>query len=285
MANCLFAYPDRTLTATISTTGTAWDASFPLNNLKNRLKSKVARSTGVTTAHTKFDVTLATTSPVRMIALINHNASYGLANAATVTLSFSNTALGNYELGHIVAAPIFATAFYPTLPAGWDTSITAADYQASPDFWYVLPASINCKYIRVEISDPDNTAGYFQLGRCFIASAWQPSVNIDYGNAVAWRQVVNKDTSLGGVDWFNVLSRGREIACEFTAPIAEGMFLAFDAQRRLGLEGELYFIFDPDDTCQLYKQRAMLCRHADINPLENPYFGHASNAFKLVEVI
>lgn len=290
MANCMFAYPDRTLASTVTTPGTSWNAALPLTNLKNRLKSKVARSTGVTTAHTTFDITLPALQSIRMLAILNHNAS----TAATVTLKFSALALGGSELGAAANLPFWAP-FYPMeTPLEWmdenywDGTLCdadAADYKPSPDFWYVLPQVVSAKYVRVEITDTTNPAGYFQLGRCFVANGFQPAINLEYGATVAWVQDVLQDKSLGGVDWITALSSGREITGSLgNLSIAEGMVHVFDRQRRLGVEGELYFIFDPDDTLLLYKQRAMLCRYDNADPLQFPFFDVTTAAFTLKEV-
>jgi hypothetical protein len=131
----------------------------------------------------------------------------------------------------------------------------------------------------------NNPAGFFQLGRCFVAPGWQPTINLDYGCSMFWQQDVDTVKSLGGVDFFNIKSKGREISGALSdMSIADGMVLIFDAQRRLGLEGELYFIFDPDDIVGLYKQRAMLCRHAEISALDYPYHNATSSTFRLTEV-
>jgi hypothetical protein len=62
------------------------------------------------------------------------------------------------------------------------------------------------------------------------------------------------------------------------------MVMIFDTQRRLGQEGELYFIFDADDTVGLYKQRAMLCRFANADPLQYRYFDRTTSSFLLKEI-
>jgi hypothetical protein len=102
---------------------------------------------------------------------------------------------------------------------------------------------------------------------------------------MSWQQDVDKVTSLGGVEWYNIKSQGREFSGTLgSMSIAEGLVMIFDTQRRLGQEGELYFIFDPDDTVELYKQRAMLCRFANADPLQYPYFDRTTGSFLLKEI-
>jgi hypothetical protein len=97
--------------------------------------------------------------------------------------------------------------------------------------------------------------------------------------------VSTKALSLGGVEWYNIKSQGREISGTLgSMSIDEGMAMVFESQRRLGQEGELYFIFDPSDTVGIYKQRAMLCRHVNADPLQYPYFDRTSGSFLLCEI-
>lgn len=291
MANCLFSYPDRTLSATVETAGNTWLTSLPLTNVKNRLKTKVARSAGVTTSDTKFDITLADTYAVRIVAILCHNAS----KTATVKLSFSNVSKGGSELGSYSGLE-FWPSYYPSeTPLEWEetdfwggtiSDADASDYKPSPDFWYVLPQVIMCKYIRVEITDTSNTAGYFQLGRCFVGNGFQPNVNMAYDASIVWKQDVYKEKAIGGTEWFEIKSQAREIQGKLSdMSIGEGMVQVFERQRKLGQEGELFFIFDPDDTVLLYKLRSMLCRFSEESPLSFPYFDTSSGDFKLVEVI
>lgn len=276
--NSLFAFQDKTLNSTLSTTGTAWSTTLPLNNLKNKLRSKVARSAGVTTAHTKFDIDLGSAIPIRILSILNHNFS---ANA-TVKLSFGTT-LGGTEKGTVSGLPVW-NPFYPD-----NTNISAEDlasYIPSVDFWYALSSVQDVRYVRVEITDTGNTAGYVELGRCFVSNAFEPNINVSYGFSIAWLQDYESEKSLGGTEWFNIKSQGREFSGELSElSESEGLVHVFDRQRKLGSEGELYFIFDSSDTFILKKQRAMLCRFANQDALQYPYFQSAKTSFNLKEVL
>jgi len=288
MQNCLFAYPDRTLTATLS--GGSWLSALPLSNLQNRLRSKVARSTTAANASTIIMLDLGSVKPVRMVALINHNAS----KTATCTLSFSAVSSSGYELGHPSGLQFWPNYYPPNAPLEWSETefwtgslyeADAAKYKPMPDLWYVLPQVVAARYIKIEIFDSANPAGYFELGRAFVANGYQPKINLDYNVSMVWKQDVDKSSTLGCVDWFNIKSHGREIAGTLgSMSVEEGMVHFFDRQRRLGQEGELYFIFDPDDVLLLYKQRSMLCRHAEEDALRYPSFDTAAGSFRLVEV-
>lgn len=289
MGNSLFAYPDRTLTATLAAVaGTTFNATLPLTNLKDRLRGKVARSSSSIASPVQFDITLSKANPIRIVAITDHNFSA----TATVTLSFGTT-LGGTQLGTYASLPVWGQFYPPGAvewqdPEFWSLKMDPDDiaaYKRSPDMWLALPQTISPSYIRVSISDTANTDGYVEMGRVFCAPAFQPSINIEFGASISWQQDVIVDKSVGGVEWFTILSEGREAAVTLSnMSVAEGMVAVFDRQRRLGLEGELFFIFDPDDTILLYKQRCMLCRFASLDPLQFPYHDGTSSSFALKEV-
>lgn len=293
-SNCMFAWPDRTLGATVVTAGNPWLTALPLANLTTRDISEVSRSAGVAAADTKFDIILPKITPVRLLTIDNHNASYNQATAATVTFKFSAVAVGGSELGTISNLPFWPGYYPPETPLEWEEDeywggtlcdADADDYKPSPNLWHVLPQVVGAKYVRVEINDPDNPAGYFQLGRCFVSNGLQPQVNLDYGASIIWKQDVIKTESWGKAAWFEILGAGREIVGSLSnLSEAEGMVMWFDRQRRLGQEGELYFVYNPDDTLGLYRQRSMLCRFGDEDSLRFPYFNAATGSFRLVEV-
>lgn len=294
MGNCVFAYPDRTLQAISSKGGSigggSWEADLPVTNLQDRLRGKVARTTGVDAAQATIQIDFGVPRVIQMIALINHNASMTATWSAGMSLTGFNDDV--YSTGSSYMWPI---SYYPTtIPYEWAEDnwwsgslydADADDFRPSPDVWLVLPEPITCQYVTISISDADNTADYFQLGRCFIAPIFQTAINLDFGASVVWKQDVIKAKSLGGVESFHILSQGREIAGTLAnMSLDEGMVHVFDRQRRLGQEGELYFIFDPDDTLGVYRQRAMLCRFGNEDPLQFPTFDSSSGSFNLVEV-
>jgi hypothetical protein len=283
MANCLFAYPDYTTRSSYGVYGYNWSSDFPVTNLSNKLRSKFAQTNMLSSGGFAYIGVLTNNRPVRVIALLNHNLS---ANA-TIDIYFGTSSSSWGDIRSILGIPVRPTYFPPGTPAAW----ASAPYEDDPlsklrrDFWYVLPESLSCGDVRIFLREPTLSSFTIDIGRCFISDALQPTLNMDYGAGMSWKQEVDKVTSLGGVDWFNIKSQGREFSGTLgNMSVAEGMVMIFDTQRRLGQEGELYFIFDPDDTVGLYKQRAMLCRFADADALQYPYFDSTSGSFLLREI-
>ena len=288
MANPLFAFPDRTLGATL--TGGAWEASLPLANLKDPALSKVARSTSALVTATKWDMDLGAERVIRVMALCRHNASA----AATARWQFYADA-GYTQLVHDTDWKPFWPDYWPVgaqeweEPEYWTGTLSAEDiaaYDPKPDLWHVLTQPIYCRYVRVEIDDTANPAGYFECGRAFVAPALQAVEGVMIDPTAGWQSQTQVEQALGGVEFFGRRRAARVIAgtCDHLTT-AEGMVMVFDRQRRLDIHGELYFIWDPDDTLLLYRQRSMLCRFTELDPLTFPYFDGTQNPFSLKEVL
>jgi hypothetical protein len=69
----ILGFPNRIDACTLS--GGSWVAGLPLDNLKNRVIGKVARSTDDALASTKFDIDMSSAKIVNALAVINHNLS------------------------------------------------------------------------------------------------------------------------------------------------------------------------------------------------------------------
>lgn len=288
MGNPLFAFPDRTLGATLS--GGSWLAGLPLANLKDPLLSKVARSTDDALASTKFDFDLGADRVIRVLAICRHNASA----VATARWTFYSDA-GRTQLAHDTGWLPFYLNFWPVgaqeweEPESWSGTLSAEDlaaYNPKPDLWHVLAQPIFKRYGRLEVSDTANPDGYFELGRSFIAPALQAVQGVMIDPSAGWQSQTQVEKSLGGVEYFGTRRAARVIAgtCDYLTT-AEGMVMGFDRQRRLDIHGELYFVWDPDDTLLLYRQRSMLGRFVELDPLAFPYFNGTRNPFSLKEII
>jgi len=88
------AYPIRSDDATLS--GGGWTTAFPLANLKDRLLSRVARSTNATLANTQLAADLGANRAARLISVHNHNltlsARYRIRGRQAETFTRAGTA-------------------------------------------------------------------------------------------------------------------------------------------------------------------------------------------------
>jgi hypothetical protein len=291
MSNCLFAWPDRVLpSATYAPTfsGGAWSAALPLTNLSDANLGSVARSSNATVGSTTFDIDLKATREIRLFAIPDHNFSF----AATIRVQMDTEAtfaLPYTDSGTLAVWP----RYYPAgvLPATHESyadgklTVEAASGLRS-GWWFALPAAVQGRYIRVTITDTGNSAGYVQLNRFICAPAWQPAINMSFGGSLAWVADTDSSKTLGGATYFDRRTPRRSLQVNLEALTPEqAMTWAFELQRILGIDGELFFVYDPADTDLLMKQRSFLANLRQLSAIEYPYFNSHKTAFELLEVI
>lgn len=168
-------------------------------------------------------------------------------------------------------------AVYPsgTLPWGapnwWNGAYPADQIEAyTGTLVHVLSQTITARYIRVELSDAGNPDGFVQAGRAFAADGWQPLRNMTYGASLAWESRTEVQEALSGAEYFNLRTPVRVARFGLDAMSQdEAMATAFEIQRAMGVEDELLFIWDPDDTVHALRRR-FLCRLRTLSPIENP---------------
>ena len=144
---------------------------------------------------------------------------------------------------------------------------------------------VTAQFLKAEFSDTGNADGFIELPRLFLSSGWQPSINLSYGVGQNWISQTTSLSSLGGADFFEVRDGKRTISFSIdNLDQDEALSNAYEIQRTLDKHGQLFFIFDPDDTVNLHR-RAFLARNKELNPLVYPYFSKINTSWNLEEVI
>lgn len=252
MANIFLAWQNRVDEGALS--GGSWLSSLPLANLQSRVLQKVARSSNVLLASTRFDVDLGAARAVGVLALVVHNLSVG----AKVRLTGADNAG--------FTSPTYQSAWVDVWPSGmipqelleweddnfWLGTLSAearAGYQ-SP-FIHILPATQSLRYWRVEIDDTTNAAGYVHIGRAFLARGWRPTVNYSYGAGLNWDDPTGVETSLSGAEFFDQRSKARLMQFQLQyVSSTEAYAYALELQRLAGISGEVLVVPDSDDLAQ-----------------------------------
>lgn len=271
MANIMIGFPNRTDSATLS--GGSWSGSLPLTNLQDRTLGKKARSANLLAASTKFDIDLGASKKIRLIGLIAHN----LSLAATYRLrgsTVSNFATTVYDSAWLEVWPVV----YPYQTLDWeDDNWWSGKYTAEQlagvnwNLIVVLPTNKLARYWRLELLDADNTAGYIEAGRLFIGGAWQPKNNASYGMGTQWETPTTVQTAISGAEYFQRRNPARVVRFSFDwLSVDEGLGNAYEVQRRAGIDGEVLYVFDPDDTVHAIRRR-FLGRMRQLNAIEHPY--------------
>ena len=123
------------------------------------------------------------------------------------------------------------------------------------------------------ITDTLNPSGYIQLNRFICAPAWQPALNMSFGGSLTWVADTDSVKSMGGKTFFDRRSPRRSLQINLEALTPEqAMTWPFEMQRILGIDGELFFVYDPADTVFLMKQRSFLANLRQLNAIEYPYY-------------
>lgn len=272
MANVCFGFPilsDDSAGVTPTFSGGSWRAALPLTNLKDRRLAAVARSTDATTASTTFTVDCGSDVAARVFALCGHN----LSAAATVRVTAVNAA----------AVTVYDSGVLSVTPAG----LTAAMAAVLDVPWYVVAPTVQtARHFTFAITDTGNAAGYVEVGRAIVASGFQPSVNASYGLAWGQENPTTRTRSIGGAAVYDRQRGARTVAGVLAMmPESEAFGDWFDLKARAGLDGQLFFVYDPDvlATSATGYKRAMLAVFAQVDPIAHPYFGRYETAFALVE--
>lgn len=285
--NIILGFPNRVDGATLS--GGAWVEAMPLDNLKDRLLSRIARTINVNLSSTWFVVDLTRQRALRVFSLIGHNLSF----SARIRLRGSDD-------------PAFGTTKYDQTfdawpAAGGDWDIDALEWE-NDNFWlgsynqeetegqtavsvHVLPDGVQARYWRVDLIDTQNDAGFVDVGRLFLGEAFlQPKVNMGYGASLGYETATAVETALGGAEFFDPRESLRVMRFQLAfMSEEEGFSKALELTRRAGIHREVFVIADPGD--KLYgAQRNFLGRLRTLNPLEQAMFGLTSMSFEIKEL-
>jgi hypothetical protein len=267
MAKLVLGFPNWVAGTTIATPSIdaagSWLSALPAINVLEAPLAKVARSSDATPPSTQLRIDLGTERHVQVVAIPKSNVSTAGRIRATgysdsgysvevVTTGWVDYWADAYEFGSRVwgAYGLFTPKFTPEDAAGYP-----------PSWSYVLPTLEVARYWQIEIDDTANADGYVELSRVVLAPGWQASENPTIGGTtIGWESRSRVLRSRAGVAHVDVLPTQRLAVCSFTA-IPEGETFAnpFEMARRLGLEGEIFLITDPDDTTHAIR-RAFLAR-------------------------
>jgi hypothetical protein len=258
--------------------------TLPITNLQDRQIVKIWRNSQTTA---QIDMDFGQGRIVDFVALIKHTISqtgkirYRLSNVS----NFSTT---EYDSGLIDAWPIveeFGTLPWGVFSWGGYLNITiAAQYTISS--FNVLTSPVQARYLRIDISDPDNTDGYLQAGRLIAGPAYKPSIN--YANGVQFEFVDESriTKSRGGQTFVDEVERFRRIRFELINLPENEMFQnVFNAIDRLrGVAQDILVIPQPDEPTTWITQN-IYGRIAQTQPITNSALTYYGRMIEVEELI
>jgi len=285
MANAIIGYANCVDAATID--GGSWETSLPIRNLQTRKLGQVARSTSLSLSSTQFRVDAGQDALIRVIGLVGHSLSVDAqfrVYSSDIT-DFSNI-LSDSGWTDVFPAVYSSDDLEWEAPNWFTGRYTPAELEGfTKNLIYALPAPTQVRYWKFEFDDRSNAAQFIDIGRLFMGPGWQPKTNIAYGASIAWETSTDTQKALSGARYFD--RRNPYRVAKFTTDWmteSEGNANAFEIQRRSGLDGEVLFVFDPDDTVHRIR-RQFLGHLRQLSPVEYPTVNSTKTGWEIEELI
>jgi len=244
-------YDNKVDDATMSASSVA--GTLAASNLVNRQIKKLARTTGVSAEYWQAD--FGETVSISCLGLWNHNFTID----ATIRARLS----ANSDM----SAPVLDETFeaWPPLYGADDIGADLCGYGGYPfltsfnDYKYYwverLSTTYDARYLRLDIVDAGNTAGYLQAGRLIAGVGWQPEKNFSMGWSLDWVDQSEQVPMEGGAVWVDEREKFRVLTLPFkfaTAADADGGYNEF--KRIVGHSKDVLVIPFPDSVgIQQYK--------------------------------
>lgn len=259
-------------------------ATLPGTFLQDRQIVKVWRNTQLTA---QIDVDFGQGRIVDFVALIKNN----ISTTGTIRWRFSNVsnfATTVYDSGVVDAWPIVEE--FGTLPwgvfswGGYLNPTVAAEYTISA--FDILDSTVQARYLRIDISDPDNADGYIQAGRLLAGPAYRPSIN--YANGVEFEFVDESRVtkSRGGQTFVDEVERFRRIRFDLiNLPENEIFQNVFNQIDRLkGIAGDVFIVPQPDKA-STWPTQNIYGRITNTDPIVNSSLTYYGRRIEVEELI
>lgn len=218
--------------ATLSGGGTI-EAGTALTNLQTMQPSDVWGSAVGGDVHVLAD--RGSPQPFNLVSMLFSNAS----SAATWQVRAGATSVvGDFDSG--------------TMTFWASPNLESWTYRHSVLF---IVGGITHRWVRVDVDDPTNPAGFLRAGRLYIANAWQPTANFQWGHALGFDDESTRTKTPGGQ---TLVSRVPPIpAMEFVLGFLseeEMLSNAYELDRLQGASRDVLVIGDPTSSDHLHKK-------------------------------
>jgi len=259
-------------------------STLPVTNLQDIQIVKVWRSNSATSAEINID--LGSQKIMDFFALIAHN----LTTSATVRWRLSNDNFSTtlYDSGTLDAwAPVEQFGGSPWGVFTWGglpLADTISLYNAST--FTLLPSAQIARYIKLNIADSTNAAGYVEAGRLIAGPAYQPTIN--YSNGVGFEFVDDSRVtkSRGGQVFVDEVRKYRRVTFTLNhLPESEIFNNVFNNIDRIkGVSKDVLVIPQPSDSATWLTQN-IYGRLAEVGPIENTTLARYSRTITIEEII
>ncbi|WP_146255340.1 hypothetical protein [Azospirillum sp. TSA6c] len=243
----------------VAFSGGSWQPALPLTNIRDRLFSKMARSTNATLGSTKFTIDLGVLRSILSLAIPRSNISR--TGQVRVLLYQTDPAVGSPsavgDTGWVdYWRTVYAWGSLPFEHPSWlDGKLTEEDRQGYPMPWvYTFASAVLARYAVWQFSDASNPDGYIDIPRAYMGPGWSPSTGIQVGATLGWEDPSVVEQSLGSVLFFDERPGFR--VARFSVPYIqtnEGMGTALELIRQLKTVREMFFSYDASDNTNVHR--------------------------------
>ena len=284
MGSMLIAFRNYVDDGTLS--GGSWEAGLPIVNLAERQPSRVARTTSLDTEDTQVVLDIGDARPIAFVGLLRHNLSQKGKWRVTVSddPGFATTVHDSGLVDIWPAITPFGIGLWGEFQWGGKLDpLLIGTYGI--DGFHVMDALARGRYLKVELSDPDNTNTYLEAGRLIVAPAWQPSINAQYGWSIEQVDESRSVKSRGGQTYVDQRPKFRRLSFTLEHLEADEMFgNAYELERIKGKGGDVLVVIDPEDTKHRHRH-SVYGLLAETTPVSNPYSGRFAKEFVVEELI
>lgn len=124
---------------------------------------------------------------------------------------------------------------------------------------HIYPATVSAQYWQFDLANPNNPAGFIEVGRLFMGTAYIPSINYaPVNNKFGFEPFTSMQQAASGARYYNRRRSARTF--EFAFPVMPHDEIHDDiyaVAAIAGIDGQVFVIPDPDDTGRL-SQRSFL---------------------------
>lgn len=249
----LFGFPNRIDSMTLSAPAGAFVATLPLALIQTRLISEVARTVDTDPANTQWIMDYERSMSARVFSMINHGASLQARYRVTASnkADFSEIIFTNEDdvWGGLVNGSWNLDELEWENNNFWMGTYSTEEIEGyTPTSIMIFDRVYSARYWKVEILDPTNPKGYFQIGRVFIGPVIAPTLTYQSGSELGYETTTEVEEARGGGEFFDVHEATRVFRFQLAnmrGDEAHGVFQEFI--RRAGIDQEVLLIADPSD--------------------------------------
>lgn len=148
---------------------------------------------------------------------------------------------------------------------------------------YVASAAASGRYVRWEIADTTNSAGYIDVARLWVSGAYEPTYNASYGAKLGLESDTTRSITDGGAAIYQAKPIRRSLNFALDNVVESEAFASpWKIQRLANKSGQMFVVFDQADTTLLH-ERSFLCVLRELSALEFSQALYNAVGFQLVE--